>query len=295
MARDGSGTYNLPAVAIVPAHSLTNSSNFNATITDIAAALTQSISKDGQTVATGWLPMGGNKHTNVAPAGARSEYARADQVQDSAMQWGGGNLGTASALAISPSPPITGYVGGQRFSFFITTACTGTATLAVNSLAAQPIAYPRWGTNSIVEVVWAGGTFYQVSGDGSAIPDIPTGSVVIFRQATAPTGWTQQLDADDRLLRIRHNAGGFGTGGSWVIGGLSGESAGHTHAFSTTTSQGTSNTFNATTGGGGATGSASIHTHTLSGTTGGETVTHTHGGDGSWRPSFIDVIACSKN
>jgi hypothetical protein len=44
-------------------------------------------------------------------------------------------------------------------------------------------------------------------------PSVPSGSVMLFYQATAPTGWTQVTTQNDKALRVVSGAGG-GTGGS---------------------------------------------------------------------------------
>lgn len=70
MARNGSGTYNLltnswqPAVNGVTA----TASDWNALITDIANAITQSVSNDGQTTITGVFNYGANRISNVGAA-----------------------------------------------------------------------------------------------------------------------------------------------------------------------------------------------------------------------------------
>jgi len=62
MARDGSGTFNYTATSVAPAASGTTieSGDFNTTMTEIKDALTQSLSKDGQTVITGTIDFDGN-------------------------------------------------------------------------------------------------------------------------------------------------------------------------------------------------------------------------------------------
>jgi hypothetical protein len=70
MARDGSGTYTLPAGNPVVTGTTVSSTWANNTFTDVASALTQSLSKDGQTTMTGNQPMAGNKHTGVGNATA---------------------------------------------------------------------------------------------------------------------------------------------------------------------------------------------------------------------------------
>ena len=288
MARDGSGTYNLSANAVVASHAQLNSTYFNAALVDIASALTQSISKDGQTTITGNQPMGTNRHTNVGAATARTDYARTAEAQDDTYNHGVTAGGTPTALTISVSPSIAAYASGQRFTFGIGTACTGAATLAVNGLVAKPIVYPRWGINEVIEVVYWAGQFYQIGGKR----EIPEGSAMLFRAVTAPTGWTQQTDLNDSMLRLVSGAGG-GVGGNWVIGGMSNETAGHTHDV--TGSTGTPSALTNTLGGGGGPMSSNTHTHAISLTTGAQSATHTHFGDGAWRPLYLNVIFCTKN
>lgn len=70
MSRNGSGTYSLPTNSWNPAVSgtLATTADWQSLINDVASALTQSVSKDGQTVMTGSLNMGGFNLTNVASA-----------------------------------------------------------------------------------------------------------------------------------------------------------------------------------------------------------------------------------
>lgn len=68
MPRTGNGTYVLPANSWNPAvsNSTIESSANNATMNDLAAALTQSLSKDGQTVPTAAIQLGNFKIINLA-------------------------------------------------------------------------------------------------------------------------------------------------------------------------------------------------------------------------------------
>ncbi|MCU0396265.1 MAG: hypothetical protein MUF29_10165, partial [Chitinophagaceae bacterium] len=79
MSRDGNGTYNR-AVSPYQAGTVISATTVNTEMNDVASALTQSLSKDGQTTPTADLPMGGQKHTNVSNATARNNYAAAGQV-----------------------------------------------------------------------------------------------------------------------------------------------------------------------------------------------------------------------
>ena len=79
MSRNGSGTYSLPAGNPVVTGTTISSTWANNTLTDMATALTQSVSSDGQTPITGALQMGSNKITGMAAgtvAGDAVEFAQ---------------------------------------------------------------------------------------------------------------------------------------------------------------------------------------------------------------------------
>ncbi len=104
----------------------------------MATALSTALYKDGQQTATANQPMGGYKHTGVADAVARNQYASAGQSQDGALTYLTGVSGTNTILA-SVSPTPAAYAAGQRFSFLIGTTNTGAVTLNVSSLGAKSI------------------------------------------------------------------------------------------------------------------------------------------------------------
>jgi hypothetical protein len=167
MARDGAGNYSNPYPNFVAGTTI-ESAQVDANNSDIATALTGSIAKDGQTVPTANLPMGGFKHTGVAVASARTDYARADQVIGSVLDYAA-DTGTATAYAIAPTPGISAYVVGQRFAFKATNANSGAnPTLAVNSLTA--------------------GIIYWPNGDALVAGDIPADAQIVVQVATVTTG-----------------------------------------------------------------------------------------------------------
>lgn len=140
MPRDGSGNYNLPSGNPVVPNTIISSSGWgNPTMSDIAAALTASIARDGQTVPTANLPMGNFRHTGVSNAAAVTDYAAAGQVINGAFEWLTGIAGTDTITA-SLAPAPTGYAAGQTFRFSTVGANTATApTLNINGLGAKPI------------------------------------------------------------------------------------------------------------------------------------------------------------
>ncbi len=60
---------------------------------------------------------------------------------------------------------------------------------------------------------------------------IPNGSVMVFFQANAPTGWTKVTTQNDKTLRVVSGTGG-GTGGDWAMsaGETTSSHGGHVHA-----------------------------------------------------------------
>jgi len=88
MARNGSGTYNLATGNPVSTGTTISSTWANNTLADIASALTQSVSKDGQTPMVGNLNMSGNKITGLANASASGDavsLGRLDETDASSL------------------------------------------------------------------------------------------------------------------------------------------------------------------------------------------------------------------
>jgi hypothetical protein len=139
MSRDGAGTYSLPEAAFVP-NTTIESAEVNNDLSDIAAALTASIAKDGQTTPTANLPMGSFKLTGLAAGSAATDSAHLGQVQAQAYIYGETG-GTANAQTLTPSPAITAYAAGQLFRAKIGAGLTNTSTvtLAVSGLTTKAV------------------------------------------------------------------------------------------------------------------------------------------------------------
>ena len=162
-----SGTFTRPVASYTP-NATISSADMNSEMDGIATGLSTAITKDGQTTITANLPMSGFAHTGVAVATARTMYARASQIADGSLTYGGVAGGTADALTIAPSPAITGYVIGQQFQFKVGASPNTTAgTLNVNSIGVGSITWP----------------------DGTALVagDLPANAMVVVEvQATTP-------------------------------------------------------------------------------------------------------------
>ena len=159
---------------------------------------------------------------------------------------------------------------------------------------------------------------------------VPTGTVMAFFQAAAPTGWTKVTTHNNKMLRVVSGTGG-GSGGTdspilndkivshthtltvaadahtHTFSATSGtESATHTHTYdkATNTSYGLGGGGFPAWGGGVTSTTSSVdagsHTHSVSGTTGSDSHTHTAtaaepAGADTWQPLYLDMILCSKN
>lgn len=135
MARNGSGTYSRPVSDYV-FDTVISETDVNLEMNQIATALTDSIAKDGQTTPSANLPMGGFKHTGVATAAARDQYAVVSQAQDGAYVWCGTAGGTANAITLSPSPAVSALATGMEFRWQAGASTnTGAVTITVSGLA----------------------------------------------------------------------------------------------------------------------------------------------------------------
>ena len=141
---------------------------------------------------------------------------------------------------------------------------------------------------------------------------LPSGTRIPFAQATAPTGWTQDItdNANNRMLRVVSSAGN-GVGGS-ASPILNDTVPSHTHTFSGTFTGSAlpthSHLFNTpinnqSLSGGGSScsnvvGSWNGTTQAVSAGTPSGTITGTNAINASssnWTPRYIDMIICSKN
>ena len=164
MARNGSGTYNLPAGNPVVTGTTISSTWANNTLSDMASALTGSIASDGQTTPSANLPMGGYAHTNVANGTVRAMYAALGQVQDNTAQY----LTTVSGADVITATGAFGmsaYATGQVFTFIAAGTNTGAVTLNINSIGAKAIT--KNGTTALAAGDIASGQAITVVYDGT--------------------------------------------------------------------------------------------------------------------------------
>ena len=139
---------------------------------DIATGLENTVTRDGQNSASANLPMATFRHTNVGNAAARTDYAAAGQIQDQGLTHivAASVGGTADAITLSPTPAITAYAAGQRWSFLAEATNTGAVTVDVSTLgtrAVQKVGVALVAgdvtTSNLVEIEYDGTQFQMLS------------------------------------------------------------------------------------------------------------------------------------
>ena len=176
MSRDASGNFTLAAGNPVQAGTVITTQWANPTLSDIAAALTDSLSRTGKGGMQAPLAMGTNKITGVAPATLGTDAPTAAQVRNSAFSWlfpvssdAGGNAYAGTALL--PDAPVAGTV----FFFLADKINTGSLTLQVNAGAVLPVisngsAVPAGAiaVGAIIEVVFFANAYVIIGGIGGS-------------------------------------------------------------------------------------------------------------------------------
>lgn len=163
MPRNGSGVYNLPAPTPVP-NTTADANSVASNIIDVAAEITNSLAKDGQTLPTANLPMAGFRHTNVADGAAEDEYLTVRQAQTDAVHLVSTVGGTADAITLTVTPGPSSLVEGLRVLFKAASTNTGAVTIDLNGLGARNV--KAVGATLNASDIRAG-TYYEVMYDGT--------------------------------------------------------------------------------------------------------------------------------
>jgi hypothetical protein len=130
MAFNGSGTYSLPAGNPVTTGTTISSTWANSTLSDMATALSNCVTRDGQSPATANIPMGGYKLTGLAQPSANGD----------ALGWGKNasidDL-TVTGTATLSADPTTNLEAATKHYVDITTQAfpSGTAMIFVQTSA----------------------------------------------------------------------------------------------------------------------------------------------------------------
>ena len=197
MARNGSGTYVKVGDNVV-FDTVISETYYNNQINDIVSALTQSVSKDGQTTITGNINMGSKKLTAMAVGTAATDSLTLGQAQANAFGYVASDSGSSNAYVIAPSPAIAGYAAGQKFAFLAANVSSGASTLNVSGLGVKNVYYQNAAISgamikagALILVVYDGTQFQMISPSdsiGSAASTTSAGIVELATDAETITG-----------------------------------------------------------------------------------------------------------
>ncbi len=131
--------------------------------------------------------------------------------------------GSSTAYTVSTNQVFASLsvMSGQSISLKFHTTNGASPTLNVDGLGAKAIVTVTGSavgtgvlaTNSIYELVYSNSSSEWILLNGSTItPEFPSGTVMLFVQTAAPTGWTKGSTHDNKALRLV--TGSVSTGGS---------------------------------------------------------------------------------
>lgn len=193
MSRDGSGSMSLPAGNPVVDGTPIDPVVHNATNSDIAAELTNSIARDGQSVPFSNLPMGGFRHTSVSPAVLGNEYSTLSQSQVNVAGYVLDTSAAANTITVSPVPAVSSYDTGQRWRVKLAQTNTGQSNITVSGLVAKRVLLQ--GKAALYNGALLAGNIADLSYDGAdficlnpvpaaAVPPPVTNAVLQVQSAT---------------------------------------------------------------------------------------------------------------
>jgi hypothetical protein len=138
MPYNGSGTYSLPAGNPVVTGTAISSTTTNNTNSDIATALTNCMTRDGQSPPTENIPMGGNKLTGLASgtaSGDALQYGQISELTNFVIAAATGDETGTGALVFAESPSLVTPALGTPASGNLTN-CTvnGTNTIGYRKI-----------------------------------------------------------------------------------------------------------------------------------------------------------------
>lgn len=173
MSFNGSGTFQInTAGQPVVAGTTITATAFNALTADLATGLSTCMTKDGQTVATGNIPMGNNRITGMGAGTAATDAANLTQVQTTAAK-----LLTVSGtdtITASGTPTVAAYTSGAMYYFTPAATNTGAVTINIDSLGAKSVT--KNGSTALVAGDLTSGKVAVVVYDGTRFQLINVGA-----------------------------------------------------------------------------------------------------------------------
>ena len=162
MAFNGSGTYTLPAGNPVVTGTTISSSTTNTTNSDIATALTNCLTRDGQSTPSANLPMNANKLTGLAAGTSAGDSVRYEQV----LLLAGGTMSGAITFNAGQTVDGTNKIGYRNIPL------SGIKTASYTLVAGDVGKFIELGTSGSVVVpasVFAAGDAISIFNNTSAL------------------------------------------------------------------------------------------------------------------------------
>lgn len=215
MPRNGSGVYTLPpGINPVVTQTLITSQWANTTMTDIANALTQSVSRDGQSPMTGNLNMANFQVTNLGTPTTAGSAVSLSYVQTGA-QFRLANVSGVNQLTASLAGGATSFTLGQLVELIPASTNTGPVTLNVNGAGYVPVVSSLGlplGNTSLV----AGG-LYLLGWDGAQWRIVTAPNQATFVQS-ATSGWDRPVGGTyPPITRVNANTVAVPAGAGRII------------------------------------------------------------------------------
>jgi len=204
MAFNGSGTYSLPAGNPVVTGTTISSSTTNTTNSDIATALTNCITRDGQSTPSANLPMNAKKLTDLAAGTGAGDSVRFEQIQylngvasagtsgQILFSNGAGAAPSFQSLTISGYLPTTGgtMTGNLTLDAYTEKVATlaTSGTIALNPSTGTTLSCAAAGTVTFTDSLSSGQSISLLLTNGSSYTiNWPTTTWVTAAGNTAPT------------------------------------------------------------------------------------------------------------
>lgn len=136
MSYNGAGTFAINSAGQpVAAGTAITATAFNALTADLATGLSTAMCKDGQSTATGNLPMGGFKLTGLGNGSAATDSVALGQLQGLTASYL--TVSGSTTIIATASPALTGYTAGQAFWFKAAGTCSSSPTINIDGLGAK--------------------------------------------------------------------------------------------------------------------------------------------------------------
>lgn len=146
MSRNGSGTYSLPAGNPVVTGTTISSAWANNTFNDVASALTQSVSSDGQTPMTGNLNVNGNQISNLS---AGSTAGNAVEWSQFAALTGGRIIQSIVATTGTAYTTSSSYISTGHQATITPTSTSSKILILCSALLEQTNVYASAGISAV--------------------------------------------------------------------------------------------------------------------------------------------------